>query len=55
MYLPNLQGSDIWQSIISDYKCINALIMYLKSSMLIKVILLHVSKERQLRHYHYYL
>lgn len=30
MYMPNLQGPDIWPSIISDYKCFNALIMYLK-------------------------
>lgn len=30
MYMPNLQDLDIWPSIISDNKCINALIMYLK-------------------------
>lgn len=29
MYMPNLQGLDIWPIIISDYKGINALIMYL--------------------------
>lgn len=30
MYMPNLQGLDIWPIIIRDYKGTNALIMYLK-------------------------